>query len=173
MLETAFTLELTEVPAETFAFVVRRVDADHDHIGEFIRGGIMLVGEFAGSHGGPQGAPIVISSPPDEDGSLVIEVGWPVTEDTQPCPPVEVRHLPATRAAVHRYIGPYDGLGAPFYRQFLSELHERRLTPSDGPRERYLAEGVTEVVWPVKGRGGWCSRARLRDDGPPGTSSRS
>lgn len=152
MLETAFTLEVTEVPAETFAFVVRRVDAERDHVGEFIRGGLKLVGDFARSQGGPQGAPMVISSPPDEDGSLVLEVGWPVLENAQPRSPVEVRHLPSTRAAVHRHIGPRDALGAPFYRQFLSALHERRLTPAGGPRECYLPEGVTEVVWPVKGR---------------------
>jgi effector-binding domain-containing protein len=151
MLETAFTFELTEVPATTFAFVVRRVDSDHDHIGEFIRGGISRVHDFAVSNGGVLGAPMVISSPPEEDGSLILEVGWPVGEDAQPCPPVEVRHLPATRAAVHRHLGPYDELGPSFYRAFLTALHEQGLTPADGPRERYLAEGLAEVVWPLKG----------------------
>ncbi len=151
MLETALTFDLVEVPAATFAFVVRRVDGDHDHIGEFIQGGLARVREHAFEHGGVLGAPMVISSPAEEDGSLILEVGWPVRDELEPCPPIEIRHLPATRAAIHHHLGPHDELGASFYRAFLSGLHEQRLTPADGPRERHLAEGLTEVVWPVKG----------------------
>lgn len=153
MQDTTLQFEVVEVPEQTFAFVVRRVAAGE--IGEFVRGGIARVAEFAGRHGGPVGAPMAISSAPDETGALVIEAGWPVLPGTEAELPVEVRVLPATRAAVHRYVGPYEGLGAGFYGELFSALHDQGLTPSAGPRERYLTspeageEPVTEIVWPV------------------------
>ncbi len=146
-------LEVVQLPAETFAFVVRRVDPED--AGEFIRGAIGRVAEFAGEHGGPVGPPLAISSAPDDEGALVIEAGWPVRGGTTSRPPVEVRVLAPTRAIVHRHVGPYEELDATFYAELFSQAHDRGLTPVSGARERYLTDPssgrppVTEIVWPI------------------------
>ena len=150
---TALELEVRDLPAETFAFVVRRVDAAD--AGEFIDGAIGRVGRFAQTHGGPAGPPLAIVSAPDDEGALVIEAGWPVHAGTEPEPPVEIRTLAPTRAVVHRHEGPYEDFGAPFYSELLAQLHEAGFTPVSGPRERYVrgpAPGrppLTEVAWPI------------------------
>lgn len=152
MQRTALDFEVVNLPEQTFAFVVRRVEADQ--VGEFIAGAIERVAVFAGAHGGLLGPPMAIASAPDEEGELVVEAGWPVAPATEPVAPVEVRRLPATRAAVHRHVGAYEEL-SDVYGELFSALLESGLTPVSGPRERYLstpASGeppVTEIVWPV------------------------
>ncbi len=151
--QVALEFEVRELPAETFAFVVRRVEPVD--AGEFIGGAIARVGQFAREHGGAAGPPLAISSAPDEEGALGIEAGWPVQPGTLPEPPVEVRTLAPTRAIVHRHEGPYEELGSAFYAELFSQAHDAGYTPVSGPRERYLrgpSSGrlpVTEVVWPI------------------------
>ena len=152
MQRTALDFEVVNVPEQTFAFVVRRVEADR--VGEFITGAIERVAAFAGDHGGLFGPPMAIASAPDEQGAMVVEVGWPVAPGTAPVAPVEVRRLPATRAAVHRHVGEYEEL-SDVYGELFSALLESGLTPTSGPRERYVSTPVpgvppvTEIVWPV------------------------
>jgi len=148
MLATAIEFEVKELPEETFAFVVRRVE--QGHVGEFIQGAIQRVAAFAGPRGGPQGPPMTVAAAPEEDGSIVLEVGWPVREGTEPEPPVEVRRIPGGRAAVHLHAGSYEELPQ-LYARFLAAMYEAGLTPVGAPRERYLdpATPVTEIVWPV------------------------
>ena len=149
----ALDFEVQDLPAETFAFVMRRVDpAD---AGEFIGGAIERVGRFARERGGPAGSPFALASAPDEDGALGIEAGWPVKPGTEPEAPVEVRTLAPTRAVVYRYEGPYEDLNTAFYAELFSQAHDAGFTPVSGPRERYLrvpSDGeppVVEVVWPI------------------------
>ncbi len=152
-MQTALEFKVVEVPAQTFAYVVRRVAPGE--AGEFIRGAIGRVSEFAVDHGGAVGPPFAVSSAPDDEGSLVIEAGWPVPAGTTPQPPIEVRRLPPTRAIVHRHVGPYEELGSAFYAELFSQAHDEGFTPVAGPRERYLSdpaargEPVTEIVWPI------------------------
>ena len=149
----ALEFEVQELPAETFAFVLRRVEpAD---AGEFIGGAIERVGRFAREHGGAAGPPLAIASAPDEEGALGIEAGWPVQPGTVPEPPVEVRTLAPTRAIVYRHEGPYEDLNSAFYAELFSQAHDAGYTPVSGPRERYLRSAaagqdpVVEVVWPI------------------------
>jgi len=150
---TTSALELTveDVPEQTFAYVVRTVGLGE--VGEFIGGAIERVGEFARAHGGMQGPPMTVCSAPDENGFVVLEVGWPVQAGTEPEPPVEVSTLPATLAIVHVHVGPYDDLPE-LYRGLYAEAHERGYTLVGSPRERYLSapgDGppVTEIAWPI------------------------
>lgn len=150
---TALSLELTvrQVPEQTFAYVVRSVGLGE--VGEFIGGAIERVAGFAGAHGGAQGPPMTVCSAPDENGIVVLEVGWPVRADTAPEPPVEVRTLPATDALVHLHVGSYDELPG-LYRELYAQAHERGYTPVGSPLERYLTapgDGLpkTEIVWPI------------------------
>ena len=142
---------VTRVPEQTFAYVVRSVALGD--VGEFVGGAIERVSGFARAHGGAQGPPMTISSAPDENGIVVLEVGWPVPVGTAPEPPVEVRTLPATDAIVHLHVGPYDDLPE-LYRELYAQAHEHGLTPAGAPRERYLTapgDGTpkTEIVWPI------------------------
>jgi effector-binding domain-containing protein len=142
---------VTHVPEVTFAYVVRSVGLKE--VGEFIGGAVERVADFARAHGGTQGPPMSICSAPDENGIVVLEVGWPVEADTEPEAPVEVRTLPATVAIVHLHVGSYDDLPE-LYRELYAEAHARRYAPVGSPRERYLtAPGdgppVTEIVWPI------------------------
>jgi effector-binding domain-containing protein len=149
----ALEFEVQDLPAETFAFVMRRVDPVD--AGEFIEGAIDRVGRFARGHGGPAGSPLAIASAPDEEGALGIEAGWPVLPGTEPESPVEVRMLASTRAIVYRHEGPYEDLNTAFYAELFSQAHDAGFTPVSGPRERYLrvpSQGrppVVEVVWPI------------------------
>ena len=49
MLKTAPEFEVVDLPSETFAFVVRRVAPAE--VGEFIRGALGRVAEYAARHG--------------------------------------------------------------------------------------------------------------------------
>src|SRR5205085_688393 len=92
----------------------------------------------AGSTGeppGPTGPPMTISSPPDEAGALVLEVGWPVPAGTAAVAPIEIRRLPAAVALVHVHVGPYDELPA-LYRELITQAHDAGYTPVSTPRER-------------------------------------
>jgi effector-binding domain-containing protein len=149
----ALEFEVQELPAETFAFVLRRVDPSD--AGEFIGGAIDRVGRFAREHGGPAGPPLAIASAPDEEGALGIEAGWPVQPGTAAEAPIEVRTLSPTRAIVYRHEGPYEDLNSAFYAELFSQAHDAGFTPISGPRERYLQAPspgripVVEVVWPI------------------------
>jgi effector-binding domain-containing protein len=147
----ALEFTVTHVPEQTFAYVVRTVAPGEAP--EFIEGALHRVHEFANAHGGAAGPPMTLSTPPDEHGSLNLEVGWPVAAGTQAEPPVEVRTLPATVALVHLHVGPYEELPA-LYGALYAQAHEQGYTPVSMPRERYLtAPGdgppVTEIVWPL------------------------
>jgi len=146
-MQTALDIRIIDVPAVTFAFVVRRVG--QDEIGEFIEGAIERVQAFADRHGGTLGPPLAICSHPDEEGSIVVEAGWPVEPGLKPEPPVEIRRLPRTRAISHTHMGGYDELGPRFYAALASAARDLGVMPIAAPREVYLAPRVTDIVWPV------------------------
>jgi len=148
---THLDVTVTHVPEQTFAYVVRNVAPDE--VPEFVSAALDRVRAFAIEHGGPQGPPMSICSAPDESGSLVIEVGWPVAAGTATQAPIEVQTLPATIALVHVHVGPYDELPS-VYGAFHAQAQEAGYTLVGAPRERYLtAPGdgppVTEIVWPI------------------------
>ncbi|MGZ4289848.1 MAG: GyrI-like domain-containing protein [Gaiellaceae bacterium] len=147
----ALEFTVTHVPEQTFAYVVRTVAPGE--AGEFIRGAISRVHDFAAAHGGTVGPPMTLSTAPDEHGALTLEVGWPVPDGTQPEAPVEIKRLAPSVAIVHLHVGPYEDLPA-LYGELFAQAHEHGYTPVAMPRERYLtAPGdgppVTEIVWPV------------------------
>ena len=146
-MQTALDIRIVEAPAFTFAFVARRVA--QDEIGEFISGGIERVRTFVDLHGGIVGPPLAICSQPDEEGAIVVEVGWPVAPGLVPESPIEVRQLPRSRAIAHTHVGGYEELGARFYGELGATAHELGLIPVAAPREIYVAPGRTEIVWPV------------------------
>ncbi|HEY6961380.1 MAG TPA: GyrI-like domain-containing protein [Gaiellaceae bacterium] len=145
----ALDFTITHVPEQTFAYVVRRVAPDQ--IGEFVAGALERVGRAVGP--AILGPPMSVSSAPDEQGGLVLEVGFTVAPGTTAEPPVEVRTLPASVAIIHRHVGPYEDLGGSFYSELFSQAHDQGFTPVSAPRERYLGEEdgvpVTEIVWPI------------------------
>jgi len=147
-----FTHSVTDVPEQTFAFVVRRVAPDE--IGEFVTGALERVAKFAALHGDVQGPAMSVSAAPDEEGALALEVGFPVAPGTRPEPPIEVRVLPATCAFVHRHVGPYEDLDAEYYADVYSRMQQLGYIPVGAPREIYLGGPhvcvpVTEIVWPI------------------------
>jgi hypothetical protein len=153
MLRTSLDFEVVDLPQETFAFVVRRVTPDES--GEFIRGALDRVAEFAAAFGGVAGPPTVITTPPDERGARIVEAGWPVAAAAVGDGAVEVRPLHPTRALRLVHVGAREELDGAFYADLYAAAHERGLRPESEPRERYLddspgrEEPVTEVVWPV------------------------
>jgi effector-binding domain-containing protein len=147
-----FTHSVTNVPEQTFAFVVRRVAPEE--IGEFVTGALERVAKFAALRDGVQGPPMSVSAAPDDEGNLALEVGFPVAPGTLAEPPVEVRVLPATRAFVHRHVGPYEDIDAEYYADVYSRMQELGYAPVGAPREIYLGGPhvcvpVTEIVWPI------------------------
>lgn len=152
MTTVEFTHSVTDVPEQTFAFVVRRVAPDE--IAEFVTGALERVAKFAALRDGVQGPPMSVSAAPDEEGNLALEVGFPVAPGTHSEPPVEVRVLPATRAFVHRHVGAYQDLDAAYYAGIYSRMQQLDYTPVGAPREIYLGGPyvcvpVTEIVWPI------------------------
>jgi hypothetical protein len=151
-LAPTFAFSVSEVPEQTFAFVVRRVAPDQ--IGEFVTGALERVARFAALREGVAGPPMSVSSAPDDEGNLALKVGFPVPPGTRPEPPIEVRTLPAARAFVHRHAGPYEDLDGDFYGDMYSRMQELGYAPAGAPREVYLGGPyvcvpVTEVVWPI------------------------
>jgi effector-binding domain-containing protein len=111
----------------------------------------------------PLGAPICVCPFPDPEGMLTPETGWPVSENVPARPPIEVKTYPATRALVHKHVGPYDQLSRSY--RLMAEVMERQgLTPAGDPLEVYWSdpqevadpkEYVTFVEWPIAEGGTW------------------
>ena len=104
-----------------------------------------------------QGAPFCACSAPGADGLLDAEVGWPVAGDVSGRGRIEAATLPATRAVVMNYVGPYETLPQA-YNLLSRAMGESGLTPTGKPREVYLSnpEEVSDpndyetlILWPI------------------------
>ena len=83
------------------------------------------------------------------------EVGFPVTTEFTPTPPLRLTQLPGGRAVMTTHVGPYETLPGAWERG-AAWLKEQALDPIGPPWESYLrgpddpAPMVTEIVWPVE-----------------------
>lgn len=143
--------EVTDVPAATYAVIRETLDlADvPGKIGAFID----QVGSWAMSSGAVAGPPVTITSMAGE-GRLNLASGWTVDGAQSPPAPIELAAYPATRAAVHVHVGPYDELPG-LYPPFGAALAEAGYTPGAEQREVYETDPettapdqyVTRVIW--------------------------
>ncbi len=146
--------EVTEVPEATYAVI--RATAELSEVSALIRSFLEQVGEWAMSSGAAAGPPLSITSMA-EGGRLNLATGWTVAGSPGPPAPIELAVYPATRAAVHVHVGPYDDL-PDVYRQFGAALAEAGLQPGAEPRELYESDPAvvtdpaqyrTRIIWPL------------------------
>ena len=145
--------EIAEEPGATFALVTHTVPREEASIA--IPDGLETVGQWA-KDGAVSGPPLTMSRLAD-DGRLELRSGWHVRPDSEPPEPIELVHVPEQRAAVHLYVGAYEGLGD-VYMQLWDALTAGGHQPGEWPREIYLTnpaeepdptKHVTRIVWPL------------------------
>ena len=158
-LVTELTLDLTLVdePAGRFAVFGDRVRVDDmfTHVPETIQ----RVRVWLDERGVPcieQPLTIFLGNGIDE--WLDVEVGWPIADaGLDVADGIEIRELPATRAAEHLHEGAYEELPA-VYGALEAAIRGRGLVPQDLAREHYIvnagmvedaADFRTRIVWPV------------------------
>jgi len=148
-----------EIRDEEEVRIVARHDlASEATIGQVIPDAIERVHVFLKSRGvEPAGAPICITSPWSDEGTMELDTGWPVRADVEPEPPFDAVTLPGGRALVMRHVGAYQELHTS-YRLLCETIEERGLRPVGRAREVYLtdpaevpdpADYVTKIVWPI------------------------
>jgi AraC family transcriptional regulator len=149
-------IDIREVPAEHVLLI-------HEHValGEL---STVIPRDIAEVHGyleelglGFHGPPFCVCPPPDENGEVDAEIGWPVAEAVEGKGRVEAAIFPHSRALVMRHVGPYDTL--PDSYGVLSEvIDESGLASTGSPREIYLtspqevadaSDYETLIVWPI------------------------
>lgn len=155
-----FEMKIEEVPAQRHAVVRERVH--NEQLPEVIPRRIDEVHAYLQEVGARfVGPPVCVCPFPGEDGMLWSETGWPVDDDVEGRPPIEVNVFPATRALVFKHVGPYRELGRS-YRLMSEVMEENGLEPAGDPREIYETDPeevpdpkdyVTLIVWPI-GPGG-------------------
>jgi DNA-binding transcriptional MerR regulator len=157
-----FEMEVREVPERRVAVVRER--GHESEMSEVIPRQIETVGGYLKEIGArPLGAPICVCPFPDTGGMLSPETGWPVADNVQARPPIEVKTYPATRALVYKHVGPYEQLSRSY--RLMAEVMERQgLTPTGEPIEIYESdpqevtdpnEYVTFIEWPIAEGGTW------------------
>ena len=146
-------LEVKEVPARRVAFIAER--AHMEEMKKVVPRNINKVARAVDRR--HTGAPFCKCPAPDADGYFETEIGWPVPDDVEVEPPVEVAEYPAATALVMKHVGPYEELGRS-YRVMAEEMEERGLRPSSAPVEWYETDPqetpdpkdyVTIIEWPV------------------------
>jgi AraC family transcriptional regulator len=153
--QTVPELTVEDVPARTYVIARERVRTE-----ELTRVIPRLIGEthaWVVDHGGATGAPMAVVGPPDDEGMVGLEVGWPVEGLPEPPAPLETVTYEATRAVVHRHVGPYERLHET-YGRLEHAIAAARLMPTGAARESYETnpeeepdpeKWITEIVWPV------------------------
>jgi effector-binding domain-containing protein len=150
---TKFELEIKDVPARRVAFVRERVQ--QDELKNVIPAAIDRVAHAIGMrHAGP---PCCRTSDPDVDGYLDVETGWPVPDEVEPEPPVEVTMFGGSRALVLKHVGPMEELSRS-YRLMMEAMDEHGLVVAGDPVEWYWSnpqevpdpkDYVTVIEWPI------------------------
>jgi DNA-binding transcriptional MerR regulator len=148
-----FELEVKDVPARRVAFVRER--AQQDELKNVIPAAIDRVAHAIGMrHAGP---PFCRCPFPDAEGYLDTEIGWPVADDVEPEPPVEITTYGGTRTLVLKHVGPYEELSRS-YRLMTEAMEEHGLVPAGDPVEWYESnpqevpdpkDYVTVIEWPI------------------------
>jgi DNA-binding transcriptional MerR regulator len=148
-----FELEIKDVPARRVAFVRER--AQQDELKKVIPAAIDRVAHAIGMrHAGP---PCCRTSDPDADGYLDVETGWPVPDEVEPEPPVEVTMFGGSRALVLKHVGPMEGLSRS-YRLMMEAIEAHGLVAASDPVEWYESnpqevpdpkDYVTVIEWPI------------------------
>jgi DNA-binding transcriptional MerR regulator len=148
-----FELETKDVPVRRVAFVRER--AQQDELKNVIPAAIDRVAHAIGMrHAGP---PYCRCPFPDADGYLDTEIGWPVPDDVEPEPPVEIATYGGTRALVLKHVGPYEELSRS-YRLMTEAMEAHGLVAAGDPVEWYEsdpkevpdpADYVTIIEWPI------------------------
>lgn len=148
-----FELEIKDVPERRVAIVRER--AQQEELKVIIPAAIDQVAHAIGMrHSGP---PCCRCPFPDADGYLDTEIGWPVLDDVETEPPVEITTYGGTRALVAKHVGPYEELGRS-YRLMTEAMEEHGLVAAGDPVEWYMsdprqvpdpADYVTVIEWPV------------------------
>jgi len=136
--------------------VIRSLVAPGD-VGAFMADALGMVAAALGEAAtAPAGSPFARYFSMSADG-LEVAAGFPVTAPFVGSGVVRSGELPAGRAAVTTYLGPFEGLEAAWaaLRQRIEDLGER---PGDDPWEVYFVgpgsgapetEWRTELVWPL------------------------
>jgi DNA-binding transcriptional MerR regulator len=148
-----FELEVKDVPARRVAFVRER--AQQDELKNVIPASIDRVAHAIGMrHAGP---PFCRCPFPDAEGYLDTEIGWPVADDVEPEPPVEITTYGGTRTLVLKHVGPYEELSRS-YRLMTEAMEEHGLVAAGDPVEWYTSnpqevpdpkDYVTIIEWPI------------------------
>jgi DNA-binding transcriptional MerR regulator len=152
------TPELTvkDVPARTY--VALRERAPMEELTKIIPRLIAETHAWLSENGGFVGAPMAMVGPPGDDDIVELEVGWPVDTPVEPPPPFELATHEATRAVVHRHVGPYERLHDT-YAALERAMAAAGLRPSGPATESYETnpeeepdpqKWITEIVWPVE-----------------------
>jgi effector-binding domain-containing protein len=148
-------LNVHDVPARSYVVLSGRVP--RSELTQAIPARIEESGTWVFANGGPTGAPMASVGMPDADGTVELEVGWPAAPGADPPAPFTVVTYPASRAVVHRHIGPYELLPQT-YEALSAAIAAAGLTPGAPVRESYEtnpqevpdpADWVTEIVWPI------------------------
>jgi DNA-binding transcriptional MerR regulator len=148
-----FELEIKDAPARRVAVVRER--AHQDEMTNVVPAAIDRVAHAIGMrHAGP---PCCRCPFPDSDGYLDTEIGWPVPEDVEPDPPVEITTYGGTRSLVMKHVGPYEELSRS-YRLMTEAMDEHGLVAAADPVEWYESDPqevpspedyVTVIEWPI------------------------
>ena len=154
--EVRSAMEIRDVPEERIVAV--HDEATEETITRVIPQAIERVHGFLKSTGvDPAGAPMCVSSPWSDEGTIELETGWPVAVDLETEPPLETVTLPGGRALVMRHVGPYHELPTA-YRLMCETMEEHGLSSRGRPREVYVTDPaevpdpedyVTEIIWPI------------------------
>jgi len=146
-------MEVKQVPARRIAFVRERVHADE--MKTVVPRNIDRVAHAIGMrHAGP---PFCRCPYPDPEGYFETEIGWPVPDDVEAEPPVEIGTYGPTPALVMKHIGPYEELSRS-YRLMAEAMEQRGLVGADAAVEWYESDPqevsdpkdyVTIIEWPI------------------------
>ena len=155
-IEVQRALEVREEPEQRIVSIHSK--ASEENIGQTIGQTIGRVRGFLAERGiEPAGAPICVTEPWSDEGTMELDTGWPVAADVETEPPFDAVTLPGSRALVMRHVGPYEELHTS-YRLMCETMEEHGLRPTGRSREVYLtdpeevpnpADYVTEIVWPI------------------------
>ena len=139
--------EIQEVPEGTYAVIRRTVEfADVPRVMPELMGRVQSWADTV-----PHGLHMCISSA-TPDGRLNIAPGVEVERDgVEPPEGFDLVTRPAQRAAVHLYVGPYEGLPGVYqelYERLQRDGHEEQGEPIE-LYEKHDPVPETRIIWPV------------------------
>jgi hypothetical protein len=106
----------------------------------------------------PSEPPVALFRSGDRPGWHLVEAGWPAPDEVETDGIINVHFYPASRAAIHEYLGRYSELPkvSPV---FIAAVAERGLRPSQAIRVVYLDDMRrhpsdeplrARLIWPVE-----------------------